>query len=351
MKKIDSDDLEGGKPICQPSNDRPTCTICGAESNARTIGFADDHEYHTSPKLYEYKICSQCRSVAIDSKITSEEILAAYPAAYYSYHLLENYRQYRSSYWGQKYYNDVKSALLKDIKNWAKASNINYQDARILDYGAGDSFKLTLLEEMGLKSRNLVGFEPHSGGQDLGQNQFQMIRNSNDLDFYQNHFDIIIASHVIEHLEDPKILFAHAKRALKRRGILVIDMPTPRGWHFAVTKCRHWGGYHAPRHLNLLTAEAAIQFSRDSQFDLITSEYIDDSWIMAQTVNSIIVRAPSYIVPTALANAINAEKKEVPTLARSLIYGGFSFISKFILTFGGKSSVARLVVQKVADSD
>lgn len=49
-------------------------------------------------------------------------------------------------------------------------------------------------------------------------------------DFPDNHFNIVIASHIIEHVVNPDHLISEAKRVLKKDGILIIATPNLAAW-------------------------------------------------------------------------------------------------------------------------
>lgn len=49
-------------------------------------------------------------------------------------------------------------------------------------------------------------------------------------DYPTGYFDIVIASHIIEHVVDPDHLFSEAKRVLKKGGVLIVITPNLAAW-------------------------------------------------------------------------------------------------------------------------
>ena len=49
-------------------------------------------------------------------------------------------------------------------------------------------------------------------------------------DYPDNYFDIVIASHIIEHVVNPDHLILEAKRVLKKNGILIVATPNLAAW-------------------------------------------------------------------------------------------------------------------------
>lgn len=52
-----------------------------------------------------------------------------------------------------------------------------------------------------------------------------------ELDLGGRHFDTIILAHILEHVDDPKKVLKHAKKFLKKDGVLIIDVPNGCSLH------------------------------------------------------------------------------------------------------------------------
>jgi 2-polyprenyl-3-methyl-5-hydroxy-6-metoxy-1,4-benzoquinol methylase len=79
------------------------------------------------------------------------------------------------------------------------------------------------------------------------------------------HFDVILMSHVIEHLADPLSELIECRRILKPSGSIVIATPNAHGLgHLAFG--RHWLGLDPPRHLQIFTPNALTRLLQMAGF-------------------------------------------------------------------------------------
>ncbi len=330
-----------GGIIMKEANRTADCPACNTACPSK-VGATKDHEYKTSNKNYEYYQCPICQSVVLGTYISSDELKKSYPFNYYSFHMLENYNKYKDTYWGKHFYKSIREAFLSDIQNVTKKLHKGIKDIKILDYGSGDGFRLKMYSMIGLPEGNLYGYEPYLEQNSNSSRIFLTINSIIDLGV---KFDIIVASHVIEHLNNPAELFTEISKIIAKNGVVILDMPTPQGWHYQLTKSGHWGGYHAPRHLNILTPACIRNLAKKSKFEIIYMQDLDDAWIMAQTLNSMISTQSFYWIPSWVRNAFAAESKEIPTFSRSIIYGALSMFSRAIIALGGQSTNLRLVLK------
>ena len=98
---------------------------------------------------------------------------------------------------------------------------------RVLDIGGGSGFLITALSEISEESMIL----------DIEDTRLPAIGKKNPkiecfcanvefcLPFKRNTFDVIIASELLEHLNDPEIFFSESHRILKKGGILILTTP------------------------------------------------------------------------------------------------------------------------------
>ena len=106
--------------------------------------------------------------------------------------------------------------------------------AKLLDYGSGwGSFLLKISD----KAVNLYGY-------DISQNAINSLRISmrllgrtlNDIhitkdgEIYPDDFDLIVCSHVLEHVESDDILLFQLKQALRPGGYLLVNVPINEVW-------------------------------------------------------------------------------------------------------------------------
>lgn len=109
----------------------------------------------------------------------------------------------------------------------------------VLDFGAGRGGRL--IDDKVTYRRNIGIFKgrcAHTDGCDVDpvvlENPFlddaKVIRNGERLPYEDNRFDIIVARHVFEHIEDPGFWAPELLRVLKPGGILAAMTPNKRGY-------------------------------------------------------------------------------------------------------------------------
>ena len=142
---------------------------------------------------------------------------------------------------------------LSYITDMLRARNLT----RVLDIGAGAGALLTRLDAEGF---TVAGIEP-DGNARSRQPDFPLpVHAGSGEDIPEaladNSFDLVLMTHVFEHVQDPMQVLSNCRRLLSDRGRVFIEVPnadcrdfrwTPLGW-------QHLG---IPRHLNFWTADAA----------------------------------------------------------------------------------------------
>jgi 2-polyprenyl-3-methyl-5-hydroxy-6-metoxy-1,4-benzoquinol methylase len=101
--------------------------------------------------------------------------------------------------------------------------------------------------------------------------------------FPDAHFDVILMSHVIEHLADPIAELTECRRILRRSGSIVIATPNARGLGHRLFG-RHWQGLETPRHLQVFTPEALTRLLARSGFRAVqvrTDSVAAANWMVA----------------------------------------------------------------------
>jgi 2-polyprenyl-3-methyl-5-hydroxy-6-metoxy-1,4-benzoquinol methylase len=83
--------------------------------------------------------------------------------------------------------------------------------------------------------------------------------------FADAEFDLVLMSHVIEHLADPRDVLAECRRILKPSGSVVIATPNANGLGHRVFG-RHWLGLEIPRHLQVFTPAALTRLLETAGF-------------------------------------------------------------------------------------
>jgi 2-polyprenyl-3-methyl-5-hydroxy-6-metoxy-1,4-benzoquinol methylase len=125
------------------------------------------------------------------------------------------------------------------------------QGATLLDVGCGDGASLDWLRDLGW---NASGVEIDPAGVAAARAARRPVTAGTAADLEDETFDVVTASHVIEHVHDPKAFLAHCRRIVRPGGKVVMVTPNARSPMLAMHG-EHWVQLDAPRHLVLFNAD------------------------------------------------------------------------------------------------
>jgi SAM-dependent methyltransferase len=209
-----------------------------------------EHEYSdTTDETFSVVRCDSCGLGRLDPCPDVSELDTIYPPTYYSYNMVSDRREDGSLALKErvavKYADRVLNAAAK------RAGLTDSQPLRLLDVGCGDgrildyyraSRRTGAVETWGLDINGDALAIAAKAGHHVVQGAFEH-ESSLPTDF----FDIIVARHVIEHVEDPVAFASRARDLLRPGGVFLAATPdfgSPDAKRFR----QHWGGNHFPRH-------------------------------------------------------------------------------------------------------
>ena len=135
------------------------------------------------------------------------------------------YQQYYSkSYIGESA-DKINKEWVKIVKS--KLAISFYPDKKVLDVACGTS---TLGKTF---SSGVYGFDMNPEAVKVAQRNGIKARLGDaekKWDYPDNYFDIVIASHIIEHVVNPDHLILEAKRVLKKGGLFIVATPNLAAW-------------------------------------------------------------------------------------------------------------------------
>jgi len=135
---------------------------------------------------------------------------------------------------------------------------------RLLEVGCGSGRDLIRFQELGweaegididhiaVKTAHAKGLNVH-----LGQVSEQK--------YSEGFFDVVVMSHVIEHVPEPVTLLQECHRVLKNGGYLVAYSPNVRSLGHRLYKS-NWRGLEPPRHLYLFSKDTLLCLARKAGF-------------------------------------------------------------------------------------
>lgn len=221
--------------------ERVSCAVCGRVAG-EPVGVGEDFEYRTSADTFLAVECPDCSLVYLDPRPTEETLGRIYPDHYHAF-------QFTAEDFGLAF--RVRSRL--EARRLLKTCGDLPDNARILDAGCGDGFHLDLLRNYGNSRWTLRGvdLDPRAAaaaqarGLDVEQGTLE------SLDRSPPGYDLVLLIATIEHVADPASVLTAARRQLRPGGRVLIVTDNTGSVDYRLSRSRHWGGYHFPRHWNL----------------------------------------------------------------------------------------------------
>ena len=141
------------------------------------------------------------------------------------------------------------NSIGKDISHWESFFEIISQKKgdklKVLDYGANWGYSAYQINNFNCVKK-CMGLEISSRMLDFGNKNLgiEYIENLNN---YDEYFDVIFSSHVIEHMYDPSKIKNDADRILCKGGYIIITCPNgsnaAKGYDYNTWQ-KHWGQVH-----------------------------------------------------------------------------------------------------------
>ena len=259
-------------PVSDEKGEVLPCALCGGTANQNSESFSAVFKPELNCEGFYFVKCKKCGLVQRNPQPLKEEIIARY-----------------SSIYG----NDYLSYELKNEEGFLKLQELALKDAgfpdiekqifsaeekpSILDIGCATGAVLESLRTRGW--RRVTGVEISPSAEYAVKTRGLDVRNLplEENIFPPRSFDVVLASHLIEHLNDPRGFLTEINRILKDNGYVFITTPNISGFQsrifgsrwrsaifdhlylfsvrtlskllentgFKIERCRTWGGLAA----------------------------------------------------------------------------------------------------------
>ena len=178
------------------------CNFCGG-SGRKLITTGQEHEYdNTTSDVFNVVKCTDCGLVYLNPRPDVSELSTIYPPNYYSYNQQKLVEEARV---------DSTLARLRKQGFIAKIDKSlslapKREPVTVLDIGCGDGLFLNLFTETQghLVETHGLDFNAEAAEKAAQSGHKSYAGRFEDVELPENYFDLVIASHVIEHVEDPK---------------------------------------------------------------------------------------------------------------------------------------------------
>ncbi len=268
-----------------------SCNNCGSsESEFVTDGV--EHEYdNTTSDTFTVVRCTQCGLAYLSPRPDISELSTIYPPNYYAYQIEETYdEKQRNNIYFKMRYAGIMATLEATLKRYFPGQ----KEVKMLDIGCGDGHVLNCFKKV---RTHLV--ETH--GVDLGEAAVEQARAQGhnavagrfeDVELPEGYFDFVFASHVIEHVPDPKAFTEKVYRILKPGGVFGFWTPNIDSVEAKWFQKQHWGQYHFPRHWVFYSPKSVRHLAELTGFEVLDIDFAPNgvSWVF--TFHSVLKHNP-----------------------------------------------------------
>ncbi len=276
------------------------CNLCNAD-DYELVTHGREHEYdNTTADEFNVVRCKGCGLVYLNPRPDIGELPTIYPVNYYSY----NQKALRdkanpNSILHQLRYKGFQAKIRKSLALCETESESKDQQSKdqqskdhhwsVLDIGCGDGHTLDLyarhpnVKTYGVDF-NLAALElARSNGHTVYGGSFE------NADLPSNQFDLVTATHVIEHVEDPRKFLLKVHHVLRAGGILWLETPNIGSVDAKWFREKHWGAYHFPRHWFFFSRETLTKLAASAGFEPVFVDFVPNAIFWFWTFHSMLI--------------------------------------------------------------
>lgn len=306
------------------------CNCCGS-ARQEFVTTGKEHEYdNTTSDVFTVVRCSDCGLCYLNPRPDVSELSTIYPANYYSYgqqKLKEdanpNSLLHKIRYQGFR-------AKIRQALNLAPKND----PVTVLDIGCGDGHTLNLFREV-----EDVAVETH--GADFNLEAIEQAKQAGhktyggrfeDVELPGEFFDLVYASHVIEHVADPKGFTDKILRILRPGGVFWFETPNIGSLDAKLFRQHHWGAYHFPRHWFFFDSRSIKKLADLTAFEVVHMDFYPNAIFWFWTFHSMIVSANPRLrnFADALFPAIDFQRDTMGNFIRICFFCGIDVIIKIL---------------------
>jgi len=239
-----------------------------------------DEEFHITDKEFNLFLCSNCHSYFLNP-LPDEDVIKGFykmdPLTYGAYiprdpkikytgfdHLLQpHHKIYFLNRILQSAFNKDLDNRLLDLNNYAVKSNITFK--HVLDVGCGNgSFLRDLSKYFQIPKSCLEGIDIFPDIEKLSITIGITMRNLELQDLPKKPvYDLIILSHVLEHIRDPKKIVQEVEARLVNHGTFLLSVPNSQSLP-AHLFGKKWRCHSVPRHLYVFSKDGIVSITQPS---------------------------------------------------------------------------------------
>ncbi len=235
----------------EPPPDR--CIVCGGDVDPTPAINSRDRVF-VSHERYAVHECRRCGLGLTRPRLSDEEAAAHYPDSYPSW------RQH-GGLWGL--FGAAKTSVVARVPPYGRYRG-REGGGRLLDIGLGRGDLAHAFARSGWDAHGL-DMSPAAVEVARRRGINARVGTLDEPPWPPASFDLVVLSHVLEHVADPVQGLRRARDLLRPGGAVIVAVPAWDSWHRRVFKGR-WAHVDVPRHLQHFTAPALNQAARAAGF-------------------------------------------------------------------------------------
>lgn len=216
-----------------------------------------DRMYRTTTAPFELVACSECGLLRLHPQPTPEALSNAYPASYSPYS--------RPGISGR-------ARSLLERRSVARLWRFFKPPRKVVDVGCANGSMLSAIRDRG--NPDVFGVELDRSAARAAANRGIEVFNGTlqGASLACESVSTVVASHTIEHLDDPVAFLRETHRILIPGGGLLLWLPNSDS-DAARILGKYWIGYDAPRHLTVFTVSTVRRALQQNGFRLLEVEH------------------------------------------------------------------------------
>jgi SAM-dependent methyltransferase len=255
--------IEGDAEIASRSelNDQTSspCPVCQSPDTVLHRTDVLDLEYFVKPNPpLRIRRCRSCGSEFVAPRPPATQLPSFYPPSYHAYN--EDHGRFAQLLVGAR--------ARQRAVSYSKM--LGGKPGSLFDVGTGDCRHFDELRRF--CDLRCAGVEIQADiaekGRERGYEVITGTLEEADLTGHFGNYDIVSMNHVLEHVIEPRVVLERAHQLLRPGGHLLVQLPTISSWEAKIFG-RNWGGYHYPRHLQMVSRGGLSHLLTDVGFDQV----------------------------------------------------------------------------------
>lgn len=250
-----------------------------------TVGVEHEYDNTTSDQFRVVK-CKQCELVYLNPRPDSSELSTIYPSNYYSY----NQKALRDQANAHSILHKLRyKGFAAKIRKSLHLCGEGHGQYAVLDIGCGDGHTLDLFQQYeGVKTYgvdfNLDALKiARANGHICYEGAFETAQLPIET------FDLVTATHVIEHVADPRQFLLKVHSVLRSDGVLWLETPNIGSADAQWFRHKHWGAYHFPRHWYFFSRTSLTNLASTTGFEPVFVDFVPNAIFWFWTFHSMLI--------------------------------------------------------------